>query len=89
MEESRATEGTVSQGLGRGKGMTSRGETRNSLGGEYLCNSRGLGTPRQDKDSWGGAKWHAPGIGSEWVLGAKQCALRKGEGARAHSEVGG
>lgn len=71
MEGSRATEGSVCQGLGRGKGVTTRGETGNRLRGEYFCNSRGLATPRQDKDSWGGAKWHAPGMGSEWVLGVQ------------------
>lgn len=74
MEGFRATEGNMSQGLGRGKGVT-RGETGNSLGGEYLCNSRGVGTPRQEKVSWGGANWHAPGMGSEWVLGVQNSVL--------------
>lgn len=70
---------------GQGKGVTTE-EKLNRLRGEYFYNSRGLATPRQDKDSWGGAGGHAPGMGSSG-LGVMQCLFEEGGGTRSGHEV--
>lgn len=66
----------MSQGLGRGKGVTTRGAPRSSLGGEDLCkagssDSRGLRTPRQKKDAGGGAKWVLGVLVGGWSTAVK------------------
>lgn len=66
----------MSQGLGRGKGVTTRGAPRSSLGGEDLCkagssDSRALRTPRQKKDAGGGTKWVLGVLVGGWSTAVK------------------